>query len=68
MANPMQVMWYINPNDGPFPWSPDGRFPADLMRSRGLAVALDRRGFFGSKPFSQANDWLKAKGQPAIDW
>jgi len=27
-----------------------------------------RRGFFGSKPFSQANDWLKAKGQPAIDW
>ncbi len=27
-----------------------------------------RRGFFGSKPFSHANDWLKAKGQPAIDW
>lgn len=27
-----------------------------------------RRGFFGSKPFSQANAWLKTKGQPTIDW
>lgn len=27
-----------------------------------------RRGFFGSKPFSRANAWLEAKGEPAIDW
>lgn len=27
-----------------------------------------RRGFFGSKPFSQANDWLKAKGEEPVDW
>lgn len=27
-----------------------------------------RRGFFGSKPFSQANDWLKAKGEAPIAW
>ncbi|HEV7327228.1 MAG TPA: uracil-DNA glycosylase [Bosea sp. (in: a-proteobacteria)] len=27
-----------------------------------------RRGFFGSKPFSQANDWLKAKGAEPIAW
>ncbi|CAD5282038.1 Uracil-DNA glycosylase [Bosea sp. 62] len=27
-----------------------------------------RRGFFGSKPFSQANDWLKAKGEEPIAW
>lgn len=26
------------------------------------------RGFFGSKPFSQINDWLAAQGQPPIDW
>jgi len=26
------------------------------------------RGFFGSKPFSQANKWLKAKGLAPIDW
>ncbi|TNF18912.1 MAG: uracil-DNA glycosylase [Rhodobacteraceae bacterium] len=27
-----------------------------------------RRGFFGSRPFSRVNDWLKTQGQPAIDW
>lgn len=27
-----------------------------------------RRGFFGSKPFSRANEWLEAKGEAAIDW
>lgn len=27
-----------------------------------------RRGFFGSKPFSQANIWLQAKGERPIDW
>lgn len=26
------------------------------------------RGFFGSKPFSQANEWLKLHGIPPIDW
>ncbi|MEM8726098.1 MAG: uracil-DNA glycosylase [Pseudomonadota bacterium] len=25
-------------------------------------------GFFGSRPFSQANDFLEAQGQPPIDW
>ncbi len=27
-----------------------------------------RRGFFGSKPFSQANAWLEAKGEQPIAW
>lgn len=26
------------------------------------------RGFFGSRPFSRANAWLVAHGQPPIDW
>ncbi len=26
------------------------------------------RGFFGSRPFSQANAWLQAHGREAIDW
>lgn len=26
------------------------------------------RGFFGSKPFSKANQWLESKGLPPIDW
>ena len=27
-----------------------------------------RRGFFGSRPFSKANAWLEAKGEPPINW
>ncbi len=27
-----------------------------------------RRGFFGSRPFSRTNDWLRAHGQTAINW
>ena len=26
------------------------------------------RGFFGSRPFSKVNDWLKARGETEIDW
>ncbi|EAQ01507.1 uracil-DNA glycosylase [Pseudooceanicola batsensis HTCC2597] len=27
-----------------------------------------RRGFFGSRPFSSVNNWLKQRGEPPIDW
>lgn len=27
-----------------------------------------RRGFFGSRPFSRVNDWLKTRGDTPIDW
>ncbi len=27
-----------------------------------------RRGFFGSRPFSRVNDWLRARGDAPIDW
>ncbi|MFV0332793.1 MAG: uracil-DNA glycosylase [Tropicimonas sp.] len=27
-----------------------------------------RRGFFGSRPFSRVNDWLREQGQPPIHW
>ncbi|UWQ93120.1 uracil-DNA glycosylase [Rhodobacteraceae bacterium M382] len=27
-----------------------------------------RRGFFGSRPFSAVNDWLRARGEEQIDW
>lgn len=27
-----------------------------------------RRGFFGSRPFSRTNDWLKARGNAPINW
>ena len=27
-----------------------------------------RRGFFGSRPFSSVNNWLRERGTPPIDW
>ncbi len=27
-----------------------------------------RRGFFGSRPFSRVNDWLRARGEREINW
>jgi uracil-DNA glycosylase len=27
-----------------------------------------RRGFFGSRPFSSVNNWLRKRGKPPIDW
>jgi len=27
-----------------------------------------RRGFFGARPFSRVNDWLREKGETPIDW
>lgn len=27
-----------------------------------------RRGFFGSRPFSSVNNWLKSRGETEIDW
>lgn len=27
-----------------------------------------RRGFFGSRPFSKVNNWLRSRGEPEIDW
>ena len=63
MGRPVQVMWYINPNDGPFPWSPQGRIKPDLMRSREIAVTLDRRGFYGTltvgrAPLVETASWI----------
>ncbi len=31
-------------------------------------LAVSRGGFFGSKPFSKANDYLKQQGERPIDW
>ena len=63
MANPMRLMWYINPNDGPFPWSPNGQYLPDLNRSRAIAVTLDRLGFYGAlvvgrNPLVETASWV----------
>ncbi|WBU63047.1 uracil-DNA glycosylase [Paracoccus aerodenitrificans] len=48
---------------------------AGLPREDDLVIATAhpsplsaRRGFFGSRPFSQVNDWLTRRGEPQIDW
>ena len=43
--------------------------PDDLViRSAHPSPLSARRGFFGSRPFSTVNDWLRQHGQAPIDW
>ena len=63
MGNPMQLMWYINPHDGPLPWTPDGAFKPDLARSREIAVQIDKDGYFGTlvvgkNPLLETTTWI----------
>lgn len=63
MPGPMQLMWYINPHDGPYPWSAEGQYKPDLMRSREIAVQIDRDGYFGTlvvgkNPLLETTTWI----------
>ncbi|CAN7319748.1 LLM class flavin-dependent oxidoreductase [Caballeronia sp. LjRoot34] len=48
MANPMQILWYLRHNDGPYPWKPEGAFEPDHNRVVHLAKTVDRLGFYGA--------------------
>jgi uracil-DNA glycosylase len=39
-----------------------------ILKSPHPSPLSAHRGFFGSRPFSRINDWLKAKGETPIDW
>jgi uracil-DNA glycosylase len=39
-----------------------------ILKSAHPSPLSSYRGFFGSKPFSQVNNYLIAKGKTAIDW
>ncbi|ARO14216.1 uracil-DNA glycosylase [Ketogulonicigenium robustum] len=39
-----------------------------ILRSAHPSPLSARRGFFGSRPFSAVNDWLRARGEQAITW
>lgn len=39
-----------------------------LIESAHPSPLSARRGFFGNRPFSRINDWLKAGGREPIDW
>lgn len=43
--------------------------PEDLLIESAHPSPLSaRRGFFGSRPFSRVNDWLREQGAAPIDW
>ena len=46
----------------------DGQGPHLVLRSPHPSPLSAHRGFFGSRPFSQANAFLEAKGRGAITW
>ena len=39
-----------------------------IIKSTHPSPLSAHRGFFGSRPFSKTNDFLKASGQETIDW
>ncbi|MCP4507003.1 MAG: uracil-DNA glycosylase [Fuerstiella sp.] len=56
-------------------WGKTAQQKATLINARHLLIQSShpsplsaRRGFFGSRPFSQINDFLKSNDQPPIDW
>jgi len=44
----MQIFWYIAPVDGPYPWTPEGRVPAEHKRIVALARVIDAAPFTGA--------------------
>src|SRR5437764_4755177 len=48
MANPLKILWHLNPYDGPYPWNPDGMLPYDANCMRDTAIAADKAGYYGA--------------------
>ncbi|GLU45702.1 LLM class flavin-dependent oxidoreductase [Nocardiopsis ansamitocini] len=43
-----EVLWYIVPQDGAYPWEPEGRREVDLAYLQNLARGVDRLGYSGA--------------------
>ncbi|RGC67719.1 Alkanesulfonate monooxygenase [Micromonospora sp. MW-13] len=43
-----EVLWYVIPREGRYPWEPAGRRPVDLGYLQHLAAAVDRLGYTGA--------------------
>ena len=43
-----EVLWYVIPREGPYPWEPAGRRAVDVPYLQRLAGAVDRLGFSGA--------------------
>lgn len=44
----MQVLWYMNQADGPYPWKADGRYEPTAQHMRELAQVIDQAGYYGA--------------------
>ncbi len=56
-------------------WGMSARSKAELIDSRNFVIMSAHpsplsayRGFFGSRPFSKVNNWLKENGMPPVNW
>jgi alkanesulfonate monooxygenase len=43
-----EILWYIIPREGAYPWEPEGRRSVDLAYLQQLGVAVDRLGYDGA--------------------
>ena len=43
-----EVLWYIIPREGAYPWEPEGRRPVDLGYLQHLAGTVERLGYTGA--------------------
>lgn len=43
-----EVLWYIIPREGAYPWEPEGRRPVDLGYLAQLAGTVERLGYSGA--------------------
>ncbi|MDT5024149.1 MAG: alkanesulfonate monooxygenase, partial [Micromonosporaceae bacterium] len=54
-----EVLWYIVPQDGRYPWEPEGRREVDHAYLQQLATAVDRLGYSGALLATGAHDvWV----------
>ena len=74
-----QVIGYLNRREQPLVfilWGKPAQIKAQMIDTERHCVLMGPhpsplsayRGFFGTKPFSQANDWLVRHGKTPIDW
>lgn len=54
-----EVLWYVVPQDGPYPWEPEGRREVDREYLQDLARSIDRLGYSGALLATAAHDvWI----------
>ncbi|MGW0994071.1 LLM class flavin-dependent oxidoreductase [Streptomyces sp. NPDC002523] len=62
-----EILWYIVPREGAYPWEPDGSRRIDLAYLQQLGIAVDRLGFDGALFATDLDDvWPLASAIAAV--